>query len=128
MIASDAHITIALPLLMSVLDLSATSNLNLDRFGLVIYSADLALVNNLIRSGRIMSSLSAPNFRLAAIVNSNGAGGPLYSSFEGATGLTGNEVLVLYTLAGDLNLDRTVSIGDFIDLAAHFHQSPATWR
>ena len=34
-----------------------------------------------------------------------------------------------YTIVGDVNLDGTVSIADFIDLAAHFNTtSGATWQ
>jgi hypothetical protein len=69
------------------------------------------------------SSANLANRRLAAISNT----GPLYTTFAGETGLTGGEVLVLYTLIGDLNLDKSVSIVDFIQLAAHFNQTPATW-
>jgi hypothetical protein len=36
-------------------------------------------------------------------------------------------VLNFFFMQGDLNHDRTVTISDFIDLSAHFNQSPATW-
>ena len=36
--------------------------------------------------------------------------------------------MIRYTRIGDLNLDGTVSIADFIDLAAHFNQGNATWQ
>jgi hypothetical protein len=42
------------------------------------------------------------------------------------TPLEGNDVLNFFVLLGDLNRDRSVSIADFIELAAHFNQ-PGTW-
>ena len=41
--------------------------------------------------------------------------------------VAGSQVLVRPTVIGDLNLDGTVSISDFIDLASHFGASGATW-
>src|SRR4030095_8122664 len=54
-------------------------------------------------------------------------GAPLYSDFGGITGLSGGEMLVSPALVGDLNLDNTLSIADFIDLSSHFGQTSATW-
>ena len=39
----------------------------------------------------------------------------------------GSQVLVRPTVIGDLNLDGSVTISDFIDLAAHFNATGATW-
>ena len=38
------------------------------------------------------------------------------------------EVPVQVARLGDLNFDNQVSIADFIQLASHFNQSPATWE
>ena len=89
----------------------------------ILDSPGVITITNLIKSNNILSSGDISNRRLAAISNA----GPLYTTFGGESGLTGNEVLVLYTLIGDLNLDKTVSISDFIDLASHFNGS-GTWR
>jgi len=35
--------------------------------------------------------------------------------------------ITFFVLTGDLNRDREVTISDFIDLASHFNQFPATW-
>lgn len=99
----------------------------------VIESSDVDVVLNQIKTGLtlgkgIISTAAASPFRLGAISNNNGTGGAIYKAFQGITGLDGNEVLIRYTRIGDLNLDGTVTISDFIDLAAHFNQTNATWQ
>jgi len=56
----------------------------------------------------------------------NGAGGITYATFDGQP-VDLNSILIRYTAVGDLNLDKTVSISDFIDLFSHFNQV-AGWR
>jgi hypothetical protein len=56
----------------------------------------------------------------------NGAGGTNYATFEGQA-VDLNSILVRYTVMGDLNLDKSVSISDFIDIAAHLN-TPGVWR
>src|SRR5207244_5913367 len=83
-----------------------------------------------IRSGLnsgtgIVSTATGAPFRLGSMSNA----GTIYSSFQGITGLNGDEVLIRYTRIGDLNLDGTVTISDFIDLASNFnHIGGATWQ
>jgi hypothetical protein len=103
--------------------------LDLKNNSLVLEGGDLAVITNQIKSGLysgtgITSSAPGAPFRLGSMSNA----GTIYSSFQGIGGLDGNEVLIRYTRIGDLNLDGTVSIADFIDLAAHFNQSNATWQ
>jgi len=108
---------------------------------LVMDAANLDAITALIASGRnggttglwsgpgiTSSTAAASGHSLGAILNDNGLGQPLYTSFHGATKLTTSAILVAYTLTGDLNLDGTVSISDFIDLASHFGETNATWR
>jgi hypothetical protein len=96
----------------------------------VLEGGDLQAITSQIRSGLnqgkgIISSAPGSSFRLGSMSNT----GTIYSSFQGIGGLDGDEVLVRYTVIGDLNLDGTVSISDFIDLAAHFNTaSGATWQ
>jgi autotransporter-associated beta strand protein len=106
--------------------------LDLGTSALIIRTADLPTITNQIRdgldaSGGIISSITDPNLRLAAIRNGS-PGAPLYSDFGGIPGLTGGEALLRPALIGDLNLDNTVSIADFIDLSTHFGQTNATWQ
>jgi hypothetical protein len=56
----------------------------------------------------------------------NGALGTTYANFDSVT-VDLNSVLIRYTTVGDLNLDKTTSIADFIDLSANFN-SPGGWR
>ena len=104
--------------------------LDLTDNSLVVEAADIGQITDQIRAGLstgsgIVSSAGFFNRRLGAILNDSGAG-PRYTTFDGAAGLDGGEVLIKYTLIGDLNLDGQVSISDFIDLAAHFN-SAGTW-
>jgi T5SS/PEP-CTERM-associated repeat protein len=111
-----------------------SGKLDLKNNSLVLEGGNLSVITNQIKNGLlsgsgIISSAPATPFRLGAISNNNGAGSSIYSSFQGIGGLDGDEVLVRYTVIGDLNLDGTVSISDFIDLAAHFNTaSGATWQ
>jgi hypothetical protein len=94
-------------------------------------AATVADVNAMIARGLtsgtgLISTAGIANRRLGVIKNQGGSG-PIYSSFFGETDLTGDEVLVLYTVVGDLNLDGAVTISDFIDLASHFN-GPGTWQ
>jgi len=70
----------------------------------------------------LISTAGIDNARLGVISNKT-PNGPRYSSFFGETDLTGDEVLVLYTVIGDVNLDGAVTISDFIDLAANFNKA-----
>jgi hypothetical protein len=72
----------------------------------------LANIRNLIKSGNIVSSTTQSNAQAA-----------IGYAFDA----TSTSVKMMATLLGDLNLDRNVSISDFIDLSSHFGQSSANW-
>jgi len=71
------------------------------------------------------SSIAAINAgrALGAILNS---GLDRYATFDGQS-VDENSIIVGFTIVGDLNLDKTVSISDFIDLSANFNQAGG-WR
>jgi ELWxxDGT repeat protein len=94
---------------------------------LVVDTGGLEGIRALIKSNQLFSSSNIAGRVIGAIINRNDAGGPLYSTFGGEN-LAGGEILVRYTTIGDVNLDNQVSISDFIDLAAHIGQWPATWQ
>jgi hypothetical protein len=104
--------------------------LDLKNNSLVLDNGDLPLVTNQIKSGLygttgITSTAPGAPFRLGSMLNV----GTYYGTFMGISGLDGNDVLVRYTRIGDLNLDGTVTISDFIDLASHFNIiGDATWQ
>ncbi|HEV8291778.1 MAG TPA: dockerin type I repeat-containing protein [Tepidisphaeraceae bacterium] len=119
------------------LDVSGTGSFDLYDNAMIIkvdpqdLAATVADVNALIGRGLssstgLISTAGMANRRLGVIRNQSGSA-PIYSNFFGESGLTGDEVLVLYTVVGDLNLDGAVTISDFIDLAAHFNK-PGTWQ
>jgi hypothetical protein len=108
------------------LSLVNNASLDLKNNAVIVGNTGIAEVTNYIKTGSLRSSSNISGRRIGAITNGS-AGSPLYSTFAGEASLTGGEVLVLYTLIGDLNLDKSVSISDFIDLASHLNQS-GTWR
>jgi hypothetical protein len=56
----------------------------------------------------------------------NGALGTTYATFDGQP-VDLNSVLIRYTTLGDLNLDKTTTISDFIDLSSNFGAAGG-WR
>jgi hypothetical protein len=93
----------------------------------------LASIFNSLKSARnssprwtglgITSSAAANDPRhitgLAAILNDNGAGGTLYSTFDGQS-VDINSILVKYTYDGDANLDGQVNADDYAAIDAGF--------
>jgi fibronectin-binding autotransporter adhesin len=115
---------------LNQLDIESGGVLDLKNNSLVLEAGDLQAITAQIRSGLnsgtgIVSTAPANPFRLGSMSNR----GTIYSSFQGISGLDGDEVLIRYTRVGDLNLDGTVTISDFIDLASNFnHAGGATWQ
>src|SRR6185295_10040911 len=74
----------------------------------------------------------------AAFRNANAAGAAdpldgiidsgLHSGSAIGIAVTGDHVTIRATRVGDLNLDGTVSISDFIDLASNFNTTNRTWQ
>jgi hypothetical protein len=106
---------------LSALNLWPGTTLDLTDNALIFDSGSIEFVTEGITGNTITSTSGGANRRLGAIVNTG------RTSFSGESNLVGGEILVLHTLIGDLNLDRQVSIADFLALAGHFNQSPATW-
>ncbi|HEV8290409.1 MAG TPA: autotransporter-associated beta strand repeat-containing protein, partial [Tepidisphaeraceae bacterium] len=124
---NSLHIAGQIESWVGILDLQSSS--------MVLERGDLREITDQIASGLrrgtgIISTARGAPYRLGSMSNNNnGATDRIYKSFEGIEGLNGDEVLVRYTLIGDLNLDGAVTISDFIDLAAHFNTvGEATWQ
>jgi hypothetical protein len=115
---------------LNSLDVEPGGVLDLKNNSLVLEAGDLQEITSEIRNGLnagtgIVSTAPGAPFRLGSMSNA----GAIYSSFQGIGGLNGDEVLIRYTRIGDLNLDGTVTISDFIDLASNFnHTGGATWQ
>jgi len=107
------------------------STLDLKNNDLVVTNGTLEDITDMIRAGEgstatpnwtgrgLTSSYAASssNYALGVIRNDNNPltatlDTPLYTSFSGVTGLSGNEVLVKFTYYGDLNLDGVVNSVD----------------
>lgn len=87
----------------------------------------LAAIENLIDQGQggttgIITSV-ATGAQALGVADRADLGNP--GAFSGVT-LTGNAVLVRFTLRGDANLSGTVDIGDFAIMASNFNQ-PGRW-
>jgi hypothetical protein len=90
------------------LRVSDTSSFNTIRS--YIRSARNTGLSGLWSGNGITSSVAADSSRLAV-----------------ASVITGGNIIVRPAVIGDLNLDNTVSISDFIDLSANFNGSSTTW-
>jgi hypothetical protein len=118
------------------LNLSGSGTLNIADHSAIVQAtaatrlAVLAAVQNLIKSAHdgapawtgagLTSSAAAANQASRAVgYMLNGAGGTTYANFDGQP-VDLNSILIRFTLVGDLNLDKTVSISDFIDLSSNF--------
>jgi autotransporter-associated beta strand protein len=87
-----------------------------------VYAADLNAAKSALY-GAIVNAAGPAN-PLDGIVDSN-----LHANSGIGIAKRSDHVLVRSTRIGDLNLDGTVTISDFIDLAAHFNQiGTATWE
>jgi fibronectin-binding autotransporter adhesin len=118
---------------VQTLNVGPEAKLNLNNNSLVIRSGSLSAITEQIRaglndSGGIAGAGGDANIRLGSMANGTG-GAAIYGQFDGVAGLSGGEILLKSTIVGDLNLDGTVSIADFIDLAANFSVTDdATWQ
>jgi hypothetical protein len=97
--------------------------LDLADHALVVRAGDLAGITDQIKdgldgSGGITSSLANLRHQLGVIINGS-SGDPTYTDFQGIASLAGGEVLVRYTLLGDVNLDGIVSGGDLGRVRQH---------
>ncbi|HMC11049.1 MAG TPA: DNRLRE domain-containing protein, partial [Pirellulaceae bacterium] len=100
----------------------------------------LSTILNEIRSGRngatrwmgegIASSAASRDSThasgIGAILNDNGSGGTIYSTFFGQS-VDINSILIRYTLNGDLNLDGDVDGDDYAKMDSGFAQKLAGW-
>ncbi|HEV8607086.1 MAG TPA: alkaline phosphatase family protein [Tepidisphaeraceae bacterium] len=64
---------------------------------------------------------------IGAILNDNGSGGVLYSSFFGQP-VDINSILIRYTFNGDLDLDGGIDADDYARIDAGFAQKLTGWR
>jgi hypothetical protein len=87
---------------------------------------------NQIRMGRapggqgITSSAATRDTAIGAILNNNGSGGVLYSSFFGQS-VDANSILIRYTFNGDLDLDGIIDADDYAKMDAGFVQKLNGW-
>jgi hypothetical protein len=95
---------------------------------LILDNGDLAAVRLEISSGRLTASSSTPITGLGAIVDSDGAGQPLMTTFDGLP-VDSHAVLVKYTYRGDATLDGRVNIDDYFRIDLGFaNQVSGGWR
>jgi hypothetical protein len=106
---------------LSSLNISSGGTLNLNNNALIVHNGSLSAITALLNSGYaagtwkgtgITSSDAGGIDTLGVLLNSNGTGGTLCSTFEGQTASL-NDVLVKYTYYGDTNLDGKVDGTDY---------------
>jgi hypothetical protein len=123
---------------LSSLTMSPTAVLDLFDNDLILQAtpasrqAMLALIENLVRSGRAGGAWNGPGLRsataannalrttgLAAILNDRGDGTPVRTIFDGETVNT-SSILVKYTYNGDANEDGVLNADDYAQIDAGF--------
>jgi hypothetical protein len=89
-----------------------------------VYSSSLSAAKTALFSAVVNANVAGAANPLNGIVDSN-----LRSSGTNAIGIAqlGNSIIIRPTRIGDLNLDGTVTISDFIDLSSNFNTG-ATWQ
>jgi hypothetical protein len=138
---------------VSTLSLDGASNawqgtLDMKNSSLIVQASDadrqsvLSNILNQIRTGRnnsgarwtgqgIKSSTAAADASrtsgLGAILNDNGSGGVLYSTFFGQSADI-NSILIRYTLNGDIDLNGAIDADDYAAIDAGFAQKLSGWR
>jgi hypothetical protein len=95
---------------------------------LILDNGDVVAVGAQISSGRLTASGSTSITGLGAILNSDNAGQPLFTAFDGLPVDT-QAVLVKYTYRGDATLDGRVNIDDYFRIDLGFaNQVAGGWR
>ncbi len=134
--------TAASPSVRSVIVTGSLSNsglLDLTNNDLIVHNGSLAGITTQIATGYnggnwqgttgITSSTaqSTGNTALGIILNDDGSGNPLLSTFDGESVSTG-DVLVKYTYFGDANLDGVVNGSDYTLIDNGFNNSLTGWN
>lgn len=92
----------------------------------ILHAQDAGSVQSLIASGGLASSSATAITRLGVVANDNGAGGPLFTLFDGVSVVQG-DTLVKYTYAGDTDLSGIVDASDLANLLAGEHGGLTGW-
>lgn len=115
-----------------------TGLIDLANNDLIVHNGNLSQIRTAIltasQSGKwtggqgITSSTAAADGKtLGFMLNDDGSGNAIYSTFDGQS-VVSTDVLVKYTLYGDATLDGSVNVSDLAVLATHFGMSSgATW-
>ncbi len=86
----------------------------------------IAQVTAMLAAGELKTSSTTPLVALGSLVNSDGQGGSLYSTFDGQA-VSSTAVLVRYTYLGDTNLDGVVDANDLANTLAGLNGGLTGW-
>jgi autotransporter-associated beta strand protein len=118
---------------LSLLD---SSKLDLTNNGMVVRSASIAAVSGYLKTGFNAGAWNGPGLNSSAAttdpthltaLGSATAGSIGATSFRGVSGLTGAEVLVVYTYYGDSDLSGAVTLDDFTSFLDGYQSGGTTW-
>jgi hypothetical protein len=120
---------------LSGLNISSGATLNLNNNSLIVHNVSLGAITALVASGYnaghwngsgISTGSATSITALGVMLNNNGSGGVVYSTFEGQPASL-NDVLVKYTYYGDTNLDGKVTSADYTNIDNGYLQRLTGW-
>jgi hypothetical protein len=117
------------------LNIGSGATLNLNNNAMILRGPTLSAVSAWLASGYnggawngsgICSASATGITALGVMLNNNGSGGAIESSFEGQSTVV-NDVLVKYTYYGDTNLDGQVTSADYTNIDNGYLQQLTGW-
>ncbi len=122
-------------LVLGTLSINATGKLDLGANDMIVHNGNLAQIGASLASGYnkgawngdgIASSAATGDTALGSLLNNDGSGGKLFTTFDGQSVVT-SDVLIKYTYYGDANLDGVVNGSDYTRTDNGFNSSLTGW-
>jgi hypothetical protein len=130
----------AIVTVVSSLSITNSSTLDLTNNALVVHNGSLGAITAMVKAGYgignwqgtgiVSSSAASDSTRLTTLgilLNTNGSGGPIYSTFDGEP-VSATDVLVAYTYYGDADLSGVVDGSDYSRIDNGYLRNLTGWQ